>query len=206
MLHGGARHHPMRLKRCGNDRIFPLLSQGSSRLVAGQRLREKCEAEKLTAHSKSNVRAVGYHYRRTCNRRDGSMIRCVRLWTGDDGDSHFEEGMIDLPRGERGDLLSGVLGGIDLSFQETASGGSYEWHKDPVPRFVVTLSGTLEFETRGGGRFTIRPGDILLAQDNTGTGHRWKLIGDEPWRRVYLVYPAGAALPFKANSTAADPA
>jgi quercetin dioxygenase-like cupin family protein len=44
-----------------------------------------------------------------------------------------------------------------------------------------TLSGTLEFDARGGERFTIRPGDILLAQDNTGTGHRWKLIGDEPW-------------------------
>ena len=134
------------------------------------------------------------------------MIRCVRLWTGDDGNSHFEEGTIDLPRGERGDLKSDVLDGINLSFQETKSGGSYEWHKDPVPRLVVTLSGTLEFETRGGERFTIRPGDILLAQDNTGTGHRWRMIGDEPWRRAYLVYPTGAALPFKPNSARADSA
>lgn len=99
-----------------------------------------------------------------------------------------------------------MLGGIDLSFQETKSGGSYEWHKDPEPRFVVTLSGTLEFETRGGERFTLRPGDILLAQDNTGTGHRWKLIGDEPWRRAYLVYPTGTALPFKPNSARGDSA
>jgi hypothetical protein len=27
------------------------------------------------------------------------MIRCIRLWTGDDGDLHFEEGVIDLPPG-----------------------------------------------------------------------------------------------------------
>ena len=27
------------------------------------------------------------------------MIRCVRLWTGDDGNSHFEEGSIDLEPG-----------------------------------------------------------------------------------------------------------
>ena len=128
------------------------------------------------------------------------MIRCVRIWTGADGDSHFEEGVIDLAKGERGDALSTVVSGGSLSFQETSSGGSYEWHKDPVPRFVITLSGTLEFETKGGERFTIRPGDILLAQDNTGSGHRWKLIGDEPWRRAYVVYPAGAALPFKANA------
>lgn len=127
------------------------------------------------------------------------MIRCVRLWTGEDGNSHHEEGTIDLSPAERGDLRTDVLHGIGLSFQETKSGGSWEWHKDPEPRFVVTLSGTLEFETRGGEHFTIRPGDILLAQDNTGTGHRWKLIGDEPWRRAYLVFPKGAVLPFKAN-------
>jgi hypothetical protein len=50
------------------------------------------------------------------------MIRCVRLWTADDGNSHYEEGTIDLSRLERGDLLSDVLGGISLSFQETESG------------------------------------------------------------------------------------
>ncbi len=128
------------------------------------------------------------------------MIRCVRLWTGDDGNSHWEEGTIDLSRGERGDVLSDVIAATSLSFQETQSGGSYEWHEDPVPRFVITLSGTLQFETRGGESFTIRPGDILLAEDNTGTGHRWKLIGSEPWRRAYVMFPAGANLPFKANS------
>ncbi len=31
------------------------------------------------------------------------MIRCVRLWSGPDGNSHFEEGAIDLESGPRGD-------------------------------------------------------------------------------------------------------
>jgi quercetin dioxygenase-like cupin family protein len=86
----------------------------------------------------------------------------------------------------------------ELSFQETQSGGSYEWHKDPVPRFVITLSGTLEFQTKSGATFTIRPGDVLLAQDNSGTGHKWRLTGDDPWRRAYVAYQNGAGgLPFK---------
>ena len=50
------------------------------------------------------------------------MIRCVRLWTGDDGDSHFEEGTINLSNGARGDLLSEVVAATSLSFQETTSG------------------------------------------------------------------------------------
>jgi hypothetical protein len=126
------------------------------------------------------------------------MIRCVRIWTGDDGDSLFEEGVIDLHDGERGDLLSQAVGVVSLSFQETRSGGAFAWHKDPIPRFVITLSGILQFETHRGENFIIRPGDVLLAQDNTGTGHRWKLMNEDPWRRAYVVFQPGAELPFKA--------
>jgi quercetin dioxygenase-like cupin family protein len=125
------------------------------------------------------------------------MIRCVRMWTGEDGDSQFEEGSIDLSEGARGDFAGQPVPAVQLSFQETRSGGSYEWHQDPVPRFVITLSGTLEFQTKSGATFTIRPGDVLLAQDNSGTGHKWRLIGEDPWRRAYVVYADGADLPFK---------
>jgi quercetin dioxygenase-like cupin family protein len=123
------------------------------------------------------------------------------MWTGEDGDSLFEEGWIDLAEGMRGDSVGKAVPVVQLSFQETRSGGSYEWHQDPVPRFVITLSGTLEFKTKSGATFTIRPGDILLAQDNSGTGHQWKLIGDEPWRRAYVVYENEAHLPFKRANT-----
>jgi quercetin dioxygenase-like cupin family protein len=125
------------------------------------------------------------------------MIRCVRMWTGEDGDSLFEEGSIELAAGMRGDSVGKAIPAVELSFQETRSGGSFEWHEDPVPRFVISLSGTLEFETKSGAKFTIRPGDVLLAQDNSGTGHKWRLIGDDPWRRAYVVYKEGADLRFK---------
>jgi len=125
------------------------------------------------------------------------MIRCVRMWTGEDGDSLFEEGWIDLAEGARGDFVGRAVPVAELSFQETRSGGSYQWHQDPVPRFVITLSGTLEFQTKSGTTFIIRPGDVLLAQDNSGTGHKWRLIGDDPWRRAYVVYQDGAGLQFK---------
>ena len=124
------------------------------------------------------------------------MIRCVRMWTGPDGNSLFEEGSLSLAEGERGDFIGKPAAAKNISFRETASGGSFEWHQDPVPRYVITLSGTLEFETKSGATFTIRPGDILIAQDNSGSGHKWRLIGNEPWRRAYVVYEEGDDLGF----------
>ena len=124
------------------------------------------------------------------------MIRCVRIWTGDDGDSLFEEGTIDLSGGERGDVLSRKVAATSISFRETKSGGTFAPHDAPTRQLVVTLSGTLEFETRKGERFTIAPGDILLAEDTTGSGHSWKLVDVEPWRRAYVIIAPDTPVPF----------
>ena len=129
------------------------------------------------------------------------MIRCVRIWTGEDGNSHVEDGAIDLKGGARGDLLSGSLATRHASLQETVAGGTYDWHTAPARQLVVTLSGTLEFSTRGGQRFVLRPGDILLAEDTTGGGHTWRLLDAEPWRRVYIVLADGVSVPFKRAAT-----
>jgi hypothetical protein len=127
------------------------------------------------------------------------MIRCVRLWTGADNNSHFEDGVIALEQGARGDVLTGKLPVSTVSFQETASGGSFAWHDAPVRQLVITLAGTLDFETRGGEHFILQPGDILLAEDTTGGGHKWKLIDQAPWRRIYVVLTQDAAVPFQAK-------
>ena len=124
------------------------------------------------------------------------MIRCVRIWTGDDGDSLFEEGTVDLPRGERGDALSVVVEAASVSFRETAPGGSFSPHQAPTRQYVITLAGTLEFRTAKGATFTIRPGDVLLAEDTTGSGHSWRLLDDQPWRRAYVILAPGADVPF----------
>jgi hypothetical protein len=62
------------------------------------------------------------------------MIRCVRMWTGEDGNSLFEEGSIELAGGMRGDSVGQPLPVVALSFQETRTGGAYEWHQDPSAR------------------------------------------------------------------------
>ncbi len=127
------------------------------------------------------------------------MIRCVRIWTAEDGNSSFEEGQIDLAGGARGDILSGTVPATSISFRETKSGGTFAWHDAPARQFVVTLSGTLDFVTRRGEHFTIRPGDILLAEDTAGSGHSWTLVDDQPWRRAYVILAPGVDVVFVPN-------
>ena len=109
--------------------------------------------------------------------------------------------MIDLASGTHGDLLSGKMPVTTVSFQETASGGTLDWHTAPVRQFVITLSGTLDFQTRAKQHFILKPGVVLLAEDTVGGGHAWRLIDAEPWRRIYVVLAPGAEVPFKAGAS-----
>ena len=118
-------------------------------------------------------------------------IRAFKLYTGPDNASHVLEGTIDEKA--RTDVMA-------IHFKETPAHSSYEWHDDPEPQYVITLSGTLEFTTRDGETFVVRPGDVLLAEDNVGSGHKWRLIDDQPWRRAYVVLKPGTRDSFVAKN------
>jgi len=105
-------------------------------------------------------------------------IRAIKLYTGPDHASHVMEGVIDET--DRTDVIA-------IHFKETPAHSSEGWHDSPEAQYVITLSGTLEFTTRGGETFVLRPGDVLLSEDQAGTGHRWRLIDDQPWRRAYVI-------------------
>ncbi len=78
-----------------------------------------------------------------------------------------------------------------IHFKETPPHSAYDWHTAPISQYVITLAGVLEFTTKSGEVFTIHPGEVLLAMDLTGSGHKWRLINDEPWKRVYIVFKEG---------------
>jgi len=118
-------------------------------------------------------------------------IRAFKLYTGPDNASHVLEGTID--ERARTEVVA-------IHFKETPAHSSYDWHDDPEPQFVITLSGTLEFSTRDGETFVLRPGDVLLAEDNVGSGHKWRLIDDQPWRRAYVVLKHGGGDSFVGTS------
>jgi len=111
------------------------------------------------------------------------MLHAFKLYTGQDNASHVAEGTI--AENDRSDVVS-------VYFKESPPHSLLDWHDAPEMQYVITLSGTLEFTTRDGEQFVVRPGDVLVAEDNVGSGHKWRLIDDQPWRRAYVVLKAGA--------------
>jgi quercetin dioxygenase-like cupin family protein len=118
-------------------------------------------------------------------------IRAFKLCTGPDHATHALEGSIDET--DRTDVIA-------IHFKETPAHSSDDWHVSPELQYVITLSGTLEFTTRDGETFVVRPGDIILSEDNVGTGHKWRLIDDQPWRRAYVVLKPGTKDSFVAKA------
>ena len=93
------------------------------------------------------------------------------------GRSHVEDTTIPM------DVVQAATA---VHFAETVAGSALDWHIAPDVQYVITLSGALEFTTRGRETFVLHPGDVSLAADTTGSGHRWRLIDDQPWRRLYV--------------------
>lgn len=113
-------------------------------------------------------------------------IRLVHFFVGPDGETAFTVGTVPWTTEEAVNAISAQETVLGISFEETSAGSALEWHDAPHRQYVITLSGTLEFEMRSGERVTLAPGDVLLAEDVSGGGHRWRLVDDEPWRRVYV--------------------
>ena len=119
------------------------------------------------------------------------MIKAYRLYTGPDGHSHVVSGsIINHEKVKTG----------SIHFEESAPHAFFDWHCAPTTQFVITLSGKLEFVTQGGERFIINPGDILIAMDTTGSGHKWRLVDDQPWQRAYVTFGDGVELDFQPDS------
>ena len=108
-------------------------------------------------------------------------MRIIRVFSGDDGESHFEnltlEQLVDLVN------RSGE-GPINLG--QRPSDFFYDYHPAPRRQYVVIMGGRVEVEVADGKKRELGPGDVLIADDLTGHGHiqRW---GDEPG--VFLSVP-----------------
>lgn len=119
------------------------------------------------------------------------MIKAYLLTTGPDGHSHVQSGH----------LAEGIFtDGVTIRFQETAPHTFFDWHTAPATQYVISLTGTLKFNTFTGEEFTLNPGEVLIAMDITGSGHQWQMLGDEPWKRAYVLFDPSKTINFTPNN------
>jgi len=85
-----------------------------------------------------------------------------------------------------GTFVSDLIPCHSVRLAETEPGGEYDWHPAPRKQVVVTLAGTIEFTFGSGEVLIVKPGDVFYAADIEGRGHKWRIIGTDPWRRMYV--------------------
>jgi hypothetical protein len=114
-------------------------------------------------------------------------MKIIRLYTGNDGESHFEE--IDVEFKSLGDSEASPLDvtGGGVVFRRAPAGHVRDWHPAPCRQYVITLSGQGEIEIGDGTKRRFGAGDIMLADDTTGRGHITRVVSDQP--RIYIMIP-----------------
>ena len=109
-------------------------------------------------------------------------MQIVRVYSGNDGESHFEDLTV-----EQFAAIVNNLGEGPINVNSRPSPSFSDYHTAPRRQYVVNLAGVAEFETADGTKRRLYPGDVLVAEDLTGHGHIARGIGND--HRVSLAVP-----------------
>ena len=110
----------------------------------------------------------------------------LRSYTGEDGETHFEEPNLKWEEGENG-LITPIEQVEGVRFRSHQPGVAGGFHAQRKHQYYVTISGHAEIGSGTGEKHIFGPGDVLLAEDFTGRGHTYRVVGDEP-RVGILIY------------------
>lgn len=113
----------------------------------------------------------------------------LRVYTGSDGKSHVEE--ISL---ESHPQLKDIQQVETIAFRKMDAGNQMDFHNAPRRQFVITLAGEMEIGLEDDSWHRLGAGDVLLAEDLTGKGHKLRVTSSGP--RI------SAAIPFKDQTPA----
>lgn len=113
-------------------------------------------------------------------------MQATRLFTGVDGETHFED--FDIPLTDAGSIgqLSELYPATGIIFRETAPEYDYTWHTAPRRQFIIMLDGAVDVIIGDGTTRRFGTGNILLVEDTTGRGHISRAVDNQPRRSVFV--------------------
>ena len=118
-------------------------------------------------------------------------MQYFRIYTGPDGETHFEDVDVALIPGGGQSELSAMLPATGIIFRRSSADQYIDWHPAPRRQFVITLSGEAEVEASDGEVRRIGPGTVMLAEDTGGKGHITRGVGTA--ERLSLFVPLADA-------------
>jgi len=125
-------------------------------------------------------------------------MKITRFMTTADGGSQFDE--IEVPfdeeiQGASGYTLmaSNPYDSTDVRFVELPADLNQDWHPPPTLQMVVVLSGIVEVTTTDNARRHWGKGDVFVAADLDGRGHRTRTI-DGPAIVMFAPFPENFAM------------
>lgn len=118
-------------------------------------------------------------------------MNVARIRADDAGVSHFDDLEVELetadfaPPAPPFDLSAPFPADRAMLF-EFPAGWFGDWHPSPRRQLYINLGGRLEVEVADGEVRRLGPGDIVLLEDLTGTGHTTRAVGDAPSSGVFV--------------------
>lgn len=115
-----------------------------------------------------------------------TLVHITRIYTGDDGESHFEDVEIPLSEGGAIGRISELQGATGVLFREVDGDYDFDFHCAPRRQYVINLDAAVEIETGDGSKRRIGSGEILLAEDTHGRGHKSRAVDSMPRRCIFV--------------------
>lgn len=113
-------------------------------------------------------------------------MKISRIFTDENGNSQIED--IEIKLKDAGEIgkLSEHFPVKDIIFRETDENYDFDFHNAPQRQFIILLDGIIEIETSLGIKKEFRSGEILLAEDTTGKGHKTKSVDKKLRRSIFV--------------------
>ena len=76
-----------------------------------------------------------------------------------------------------------------IIFREVDPSYDYDFHNAPQRQYIILLDGEIEIETSLGEKKIFKTGDVILAEDTMGKGHKTKNLQSIKRRSIFITLP-----------------
>src|SRR5262245_15545378 len=118
----------------------------------------------------------------------------VRLFSDDQGESHFEAiqtslGRLDFAFGIPPLFVSEDIPAQAASFFGAPAGWESDWHPSSGRHLFAVLTGEWEVTASDAETRTFSTGDVLLVEDTSGKGHTSRVVSNEESIALLVTLP-----------------